>query len=182
MTLLNLLRRRDGEDPSLSLYAEIVAQARQPGFYAEFGVPDTLDGRFDMLVLHAYLFFDRLRGEGDEAQDLGQRVFDAMFRDLDQNLREIGISDVTIGKRVKKMVAAFYGRSAAYDKALAADGEDELVDALKRNIFPECEPDARHLRDLAAYVGTCRSTLREQDMATIFDGALGFPPPPRASS
>ena len=122
-----------------AIYAAIVAQARRPSFYRDAGVPDSLDGRFDVLVIHAFLFLRRLKREGETAAEVGQLVFDAMFADLDQNLREMGVGDLGIAKRVRKMASAFYGRTAAYDEALDGYSEDPqpLELAVKRNMFPE---------------------------------------------
>ncbi|WP_374466727.1 ubiquinol-cytochrome C chaperone family protein, partial [Ferrovibrio sp.] len=93
----------------MALYRAIVAQSRQAGFYREHGVPDSLDGRFDMIVLHSFLVMRRLRRIGAAAEPLSQQLFDLMFADMDSNLREIGVGDLSVGKKVKAMAQAFYG-------------------------------------------------------------------------
>ncbi|HMT15501.1 MAG TPA: ubiquinol-cytochrome C chaperone family protein, partial [Aestuariivirga sp.] len=101
--------------PEDRLYAAIVAATRRPRFYAEWGVPDTFDGRFDMLVAHLYLVVERLKDEGQD--ELGRALIERFITDMDDVLRELGTSDVTVGKKVRKMAEAFHGRAAAYDRA-----------------------------------------------------------------
>jgi cytochrome b pre-mRNA-processing protein 3 len=151
------LRRPRTPPPAETVYARVVEAARAPALYRRLGVPDTLDGRFEMLVLHAVLFFRRLRSEDEAARRLGQAVFEAMFRDMDASLRELGVGDLTVPKRIKGMIQAFYGRGAAYDAA--------LDDALSRNIW-EGEGGASAKR-LAAYVGAAEAGLRAQSRAAL---------------
>ena len=103
--------------PAFALYAAAVAAAREPWFYQALGVPDTLDGRFDLVALHAFLLIHRLQAAPDPGPALAQAVFDAMFSDMDNNLREIGVSDLRVGKRVRAMWEAFHGRAKAYASA-----------------------------------------------------------------
>ncbi len=117
------------------LYGAAVAAARQPFFYAGLGVPDTLNGRFDMVGLHAFLLIRRLTGEGPEGARLAQAVFDAMFHDMDVNLREMGVGDLSVGKKVRVMWEAFHGRAAVYADAMAV-GPEALAEALERNVWP----------------------------------------------
>ncbi len=111
----------------------IVAQARLPAFYERFGVPDTVNGRFDMVLLHLWLVLRRLR-TGTEGTALAQALFDHFCSDMDDNLREMGVGDLSVPKRMVKFAEAFYGRTAAYDAALKADGS-ELAQALARNVL-----------------------------------------------
>jgi cytochrome b pre-mRNA-processing protein 3 len=128
LTALLGLRRRDRhERAGFRLYTAAVAAARAPALYAELGVPDTLDGRFDMVGLHAFLLIDRLRRDVPPGPDLAQSVFDAMFSDMDQTLREMGVGDLTVGKRVRAMWEAFHGRAAAYETALDAAEDGALA-------------------------------------------------------
>ncbi|MGI9414516.1 MAG: ubiquinol-cytochrome C chaperone family protein [Hyphomicrobiales bacterium] len=161
-----------------TIYAAIVAQARHPGFYRDAHVPDSIDGRFDLLVLHAFLFLRRLKGEGEAAGELGQLVFDTMFADLDQNLREMGVGDLGIAKRVRKMASAFYGRTAAYDEALDGYGADPeaLEGAVKRNMFPESD-EAPGAGPVAAYMAECDRALAAQETARLLEGTVSFPEP-----
>ncbi len=146
--ILQRLFGRKKLDPSDALYASIVAAARQEKFYADWRVPDTLDGRFEMMVLHVFLVLDRLRGFGAEADVLKQALTDRFFAEMDAALREVGVGDLAVGKKVRKMAEAFYGRATAYTGGLAKS-EPELAEALKRNVFAEA--DATHVNTLAKW-------------------------------
>lgn len=129
-----------GDDPDRQaglLYAMVVAQARQAAFYETGGVPDTMEGRFDMIVLHLCLVLRHLRGGEGEASHAGQALFNAFCADMDGNLREMGVGDLAVPKRMKKFGEAFYGRAAAYDDALAAQDDAKLRDVLMRNVFDD---------------------------------------------
>src|SRR5690348_13141093 len=115
-------------------YRRIVEQARQPGFFLSCGVPDTIDGRFELICLHAFLYLHRLEGEQPGAARHGRRLVAAMFDDFDRSLREMGTGDLSVGREVKRMAEAFYGRFAAYNEGLAAD-DAVLRPALARNLF-----------------------------------------------
>jgi cytochrome b pre-mRNA-processing protein 3 len=131
----NLFGKRSAERAGYELYGQAVAAARHPFFYADLGVPDTLDGRFDLVGLHAYLLMRRLGREGAEGAGLSQAVFDAMFNDMDLNLREMGVGDLSVGKKVRVMWEAFHGRAAVYADAMSV-GPEALADALERNLWP----------------------------------------------
>ncbi len=178
MILGKFLRRLNRDVPPRETYRQIVMQARQPQFYASLGVPDTVNGRFDMITLHAFLLFDRLRGEKDEkTAEFAQEVFDEMFTDMDHNLREMGVSDVAVGKRVRKMAEVFYGRLAAYRKCLDAGDDACLKDAFRRNIF-EGKADDGVLETFHAYCMEARRLLAELKTSDLRKGRLAFPPPP----
>jgi len=168
-------RRR--EQAARRLYAEVVAQSRHPDFYLRWGVPDTVDGRFDMVVLHAFLVMRRLGladGKGSaEARALSQSLFDLMFADMDQNLREMGVSDLAVGNKIRKMVEAFYGRVAAYDAALGTV-DDELAAALTRNIYREAPPTAEAPKALAAYLRRQAAALDRQPITALLEGGAGL--------
>jgi len=167
-------RRRRNESIAYSLYGAIVAQARSPALYTTYQVPDTVDGRFDMIVLHAFLFLHRMRGTGPEEKEIGQAVFDLFLRDMDRSLREMGVSDVGVPKKLKKMAEAFYGRVGAYDTALVAGDRAELTDAIARNVFPEGGGEAA-APSLADYVERAAASLAEKPVADILAGRLAFP-------
>jgi cytochrome b pre-mRNA-processing protein 3 len=169
-------RRKTTLDTIGVLYGAIVAQARAPVFYgADYGVPDTVEGRFDLLVLHVALFYRRAREEGEALREVGQGVFDRFCRDMDHNLREIGISDTTLAKKMQKIGEAFYGRAAAYDKALSTADDAALAAALERNVFgTHMAPAAARL---ASYVRTAAEGLSRQPAAGIKGGAVRFPDP-----
>jgi cytochrome b pre-mRNA-processing protein 3 len=159
-----------------------VAQARRPWLYARLGVPDTIDGRFDMIVLHAFLIFARLRHEGPKARDLAQLVFDEMFQDMDHSLREMGVGDLSVGKRVRRMAEIFYGRADAYRKALSAP-EEERVEALKaaleRNVFAGGPGEAWAL---ARYAMAEHEELSLKPLSAIMAGEWAFSNQPEGMS
>ena len=127
------------DDPAVAaLYGACVAQARLPDFYRVLAVPDTIDGRFDLLVLHVVLVMRRLSGEAE----FKQQLFDLMFADMDRNLREMGVGDMGVGKKIKPMISAFYGRAQVYEKALA-ESDDALAQALARNLYGKAPAAAR---------------------------------------
>ena len=170
-------KRHRHDDAANALYVALVGQARQTVFYAELGVADSLEGRYDMIVLHAFLVFRRLGRVGSEAaKELSQQTFDFMFTDLDQNLREMGVTDMGIGKRVKRMAEAFYGRAGAYDSALENDGPD-LADALRRNLYQQVAVGEAVLARMSAYVRAQAAHLDGQDEAALLAGRVSFLPP-----
>lgn len=145
-------------------YAVAVAAARQPTFYDSLGAPDTIEGRFDMISLHVALMMMRLRRDGDLGHDLGEAILDAMFADMDDSLRELGVGDFSIPKRVRAMGQAFQGRLRAYADVI--DDDEALADALRRNALkPDAPPHAglaiaRHAQHvLAALEGVSLSDL-----------------------
>src|SRR5437588_12345766 len=144
--------RRDPVAEAATLaYRRVVDQARQHAFFAEGGVPDTLDGRFELICLHAFLFLHRLKREHPEAAALSQRFFDTMFADFDRSLREMGTGDLSVGREVKRMAEAFYGRIGAYESGLAGD-DSVLQPALARNLFGTAPPSPIFLVMMADYV------------------------------
>jgi cytochrome b pre-mRNA-processing protein 3 len=134
-----------------ALYGAIVAQARTPALYAGLGVADTLEGRFEMVVLHTILVLDRLAEGDDAAKAMAQRVFDLHCTDMDRSLRELGVGDLGVPKRMKKMAESFYGRAGVYRPALAAGDRAGLAEAIARNVFPGVTdpPGAAPLADYA---------------------------------
>lgn len=171
--IFSLFRRPRDDEHTRATYAAIVAQARRPAFYADFGVPDTLEGRYEMLMLHAFLYLHRLKSEPEAAREQGQEVFDTMFLDMDRSLREMGVGDLSVPKKIKKMASAFYGRTAAYDAALAEDGEG-LAAALGRNIFGE---ETRDTGALTRYVRAAVDHLAGRSGAELASGVPSFPDP-----
>jgi cytochrome b pre-mRNA-processing protein 3 len=170
--------RRRREELADRLYGQLVKQARQPGLYAACGVPDTLDGRFEALVLHLFLLLHRLKGEGHDLRALGAAIGERMIVDFDENLREMGVGDLSVGKKVTFMAEATYGRIAAYDSGLAA-GQAALEAALRRNLFGTlANPDAAAIVRVTAYVRRVVVHLASQPLADIAAGRLDFGPPP----
>lgn len=172
MPFRRLFQRRRRADTAHDLYAAAVAQARLPTFYAALGVPDTVDGRFDLLVLHAHLLMRRLgRIAGEDAKTLSQALFDLMFADMDNQLREMGVTDLAVGRKVRQMAEAFYGRVAAYDAALA-EGEGALALALERNLFRAATAPAAAAA--AAYVIAQEAHLAALADADVLAGRVSF--------
>ena len=161
------------DEAARRLYGAVVAQARRPAFYRHLGVPDSLDGRFELIVLHAFLLFHRLKRDHAESEALSQAVFDLLFLDMDQSLREMGVGDLGVGKRIKQMVQAFYGRVAAYDGGLAG-GPGELEAALERNLYGTVSPDSAQVGAMAGYLRDQEALLAEQAIADLVAGELSF--------
>lgn len=155
-----------------TIYGMIVAQARKPEFYRDFKVPDTVEGRFDLVVLHLWMVVRRLSSEPEGAK-LAQGLFDHFCEDMDANLREMGVGDLTVPKRMQAFGEAFYGRSVAYDGAFA-EGKDALARALCKNVFSGREPD--QATRLAGYVMSSIAQLAQSDIAAITAGRMQFAP------
>ncbi|MCX5514972.1 ubiquinol-cytochrome C chaperone [Kaistia algarum] len=172
-------RRRNNESIAYSLYGAIVAQARQPALYSVFGVPDTVDGRFDMIVLHAFLFLHRLKSATEDQRQIGQAVFDVFLADMDRNLREMGVGDFGVPKKLNKMAESFYGRVGAYDSAIDAADDAGLAEAIERNVFPGSDGQG-HAAHLAQYVRVASAALAELPIDDILGGRIAFPDPGEA--
>ena len=160
-------------------YRSVVEQARHSGFFLEGGVPDTVDGRFELICLHAFLYLHRLKTERPQSTRLGQRFFDAMFADFDRSLREMGTGDLSVGREIKRMAEAFYGRVAAYESGLAGD-DSVLQPALARNLFGTAPANPALLEAMAGYVRREAARLNEEDGEELLAGRLSFGDPPRA--
>jgi cytochrome b pre-mRNA-processing protein 3 len=171
-----LFRRTPSEASIASLYGTIVAQARAPVFYQNYGVPDTVNGRLEMIMLHAVLFLWRVEGESAPVRQLGQALFDHFCRDMDDSMREMGVGDLAVPRRMRRIGEAFYGRQAAYRAALAAPGQGELGTALQRNVYdgggaPDC------VERLATYVRGAVARLEQQPGEGFVRAELVFPDP-----
>jgi cytochrome b pre-mRNA-processing protein 3 len=140
LRLRALRKPRREEQVGGALYGAAVTAARDPWFYRALGVPDTLDGRFDLIALHAFLLIHRLQDAPAPGPALAQAVFDAMFSDMDNNLREIGVSDLSVGRRMRAMWEAFHGRSKAYASAIDGMDRPSLETAVARNIWRGTAP------------------------------------------
>ncbi|MGE0737508.1 MAG: ubiquinol-cytochrome C chaperone family protein [Alphaproteobacteria bacterium] len=173
-------RRRDLARPAGELYAAIVTQARAPVFFADLGVPDSVLGRFEMVALHAFLVFRRLRDVGPEGRALAQATHDIMFAEIDVGLRELGIGDMGIGRRVKSLASNLYGRIAVYDAGLDSN-EASLADALARNIYATAAaPRPDQVVTLAAYMVREATALAAQSDADLLAGTVRFGAAPQA--
>jgi cytochrome b pre-mRNA-processing protein 3 len=170
--LRKLFGRKNADEAARALYEAIVAQARRPAFYVEGGVPDTLDGRFDLLVLHVFLVLHRLRADGPRTADLAQALFDLMFVDMDRNLRELGVGDMSVGRKVKTMAKALLGRIAAYEPGLS--DPSALDDALGRNLYRGQAPEPGIVERVRHYVGAAAEDLRAQATEALMAGDVRF--------
>ena len=173
--MLNVFRRNPRATTIEALYGAIVAQARSPVFYLDYGVPDTVNGRLDLLMIHLALVFERLSQGDEEARAVGQEVFDRFCRDMDDHLREEGISDMKVPKQVRGVAAAFFGRHGAYISALRANDAAALKTAIGRNVFAGAESPS--VDRLAAYTRAAMATLDSQDATLMASGKVTWPDP-----
>ena len=169
-------RQRQLRQQADGVYVALVAQARTPAFYVELAVPDSFDGRFELVVLHVYALTRGLAGRAAPMQELSRHVMEAMVDDLDRTLREIGVGDMSVGRKVKQMAAAFYGRAAAYDAGLAA-GEQELRAAIARNVYAGSPPEDHVVSAIASYLRKAIETVARTGDDSIMSGDIAFPVP-----
>ena len=170
-------RAKPANSEAKQLHMIIVQRARETVFHSELKVPDTIDGRFDLLTLHAFLVLESLREQGEAGEALGTRLATEIFAGFQGALRELGVSDMGMSRRIKTMADAFYGRMEAYSAALS---EESMAIALIRNLY---RGDATRLREattLASYVQGIREVLgSEGGGATLLTGAADFGPLPQ---
>jgi cytochrome b pre-mRNA-processing protein 3 len=182
--ILPAFRRSVHDNKIPALYGMIVAQARRGVFYSAYGVPDTVQGRFEVLVLHLVLVLLRLGRDPQTArasgwgrrESLGQLLFDAFCRDLDANLREMGVGDMGVPRRMRRFGEEFYGRQAAYQAALDGSDLPALENALARNIFELESVEARVSR-LADYARAAAAQLEDVNVEALVSGDTVFPDP-----
>ena len=172
MVFERLFKGRRQQRPAEAVYDAVVAQARCPVFYTDYGVADRFEERFDLLVLHVHLVVRRLTEGGAAVR--AQELFDALFFDMDRTLRAIGVGDMSVGKRVKDMIRAYYGRTAAYESAL--EDPQALALALARNVFGAEAAGPGALR-LARHVRATVDALAAQPVAELAAGRVRFPDP-----
>ena len=170
-------RRDVTRDHAHALYVALSRQARLPAFYAAGRVPDSVAGRFELVLLHAILVVRRLRRAGAPGEALAQVLFDVLFDDMDRALREMGIADLAVAKRVKRLAAAFYGRAKAYEEALD-QGLEAVAASIERNLFAATAVDTAILAAFARYAGAADRSLADQADAALLAGEAHFPPPP----
>jgi cytochrome b pre-mRNA-processing protein 3 len=170
--IMSLFHKKTDTEPVYAVYNSIVAQSRQPVFYAQWGVPDTVTGRFDMISLHMALLFRRLRHGPEGSKEFSQALFDLFFKDMDRSLREMGVSDLGVPKKIQKMGNIFFGLLAAMNEAMDRNDADALAAVLARNIFEGEE--APQLRALADYVFARDAELAAQPVQTIIAGSVHF--------
>jgi cytochrome b pre-mRNA-processing protein 3 len=171
MILKSILSRTQKPNPVRTVYEAIVAQARQAELYSELAVPDTIDGRFDMIILHNDAVMCHMQAGEEPDKLFAQALIDELFRDMDRSLREMGVGDMGVGKRVKKMATVYYGRANAYANA-RAEGDAWLVDALVRNVFEGDNAGTPGAERLAKYARVMHDAVGLMDRAEIRTGKL----------
>lgn len=172
-----LLGGRAKDDSPYLLYRQLVNQARLPVFYTDFGVPDTVEGRFEMVALHAVLTMRRLKSASSEARAFGQRIFDVMFDDMDQAMREMGVSDLRVGDKIRALAEAYFGRIAAYEDGLGAADDALLLEAVARNVYGETSARREQITAMARYMRACDALLSSQDLPLLMKGEVCYPAP-----
>lgn len=171
--LASIFSRKDRiRDAHYALYGAIVAQSRQKHFYAEWGVPDTVTGRFDMVSLHMALVLVRLQQEGAACRDFAQGLFDLFFKDMDRSLREMGVGDISVPKRIGKMGGLFYGVVDGLGAALAAGTDEALAEFVRRDVLSG--DDTSHAGDFVAYIRLSVEILAALPAATLTTGQLDW--------
>lgn len=172
-------------DQAWPLYEIVVTQARTPALYRDYGIPDSLDGRFEAIVVHMVLVLRRLKRDFPAGLELAEALQEVFFTDMDRSLREMGAGDLGVGKRVKRMAEGFMGRLTAYEAALDAvplRGPAELETALRRNAFGTLPAEQGDSVALAAYVLAQAQALEAQDGAELRAGRLIFAAAPEAAA
>lgn len=168
-------RERARRQAAADLYAAASTAARQPALYTDYGVPDTLDGRFEMVTLHLFALNHRLMHEPADDPELARLVAESFVSDMDGTFREMGVGDMSVPKRMKALYGSFAGRIAAYAAALR-EGETAVEAAIARNVFPDGAKNERILA-LAAHLRSAVEALKRADLADLQRGRAGFPPP-----
>ncbi len=154
-------------------YVKLVEQSRQPVFYRELQVEDSIDGRFDIIVLHIFLVLTRCeQGASAQASEFAKFVSEAFFADMDRSLREMGVSDTGVSIRIKKMAQAYYGRMSAYKEAV--HDETALAEALKRNVYRERDVPPQVIASLASYANRNERAIAGQPLEAILSGDVKF--------
>ena len=172
-----LFRTRPAKASGARLYAAAVAQARRPAFYADLGVADEIDSRFELYVVHVVLLQQRLSREGAEAAETAQALFDAFIASLDDALRELGVGDLSVGKKMRRLGEALFGRAAAYRDLLAAGPDREGISALiARTVYGD-EAAVDRAEPLADYVMRSHAALAAEPLAAVLRGEVAWPEP-----
>jgi len=172
--IFRIARRERPRSAGRDLYDAAVRQARATSLYATLGAPDTVEGRFEILTLHVILLIEALRGRGEDARVSSQALFDAYLSDLDGALREMGVGDLTVGKRMRSLGGAFYGRAASYREALGVMPDRRPLEAL---IARTIQADATGVdpTGLASYVTRCWDRLSGADTTTLLEAEASWP-------
>jgi cytochrome b pre-mRNA-processing protein 3 len=173
MLLDRLFRPRPALVAGRALYARAVEQSRSPALYSEFGAPDTVEGRFEVYSLHVVLLLDRLRGHGELATEVSQSLFDTYVKGLDHALREMGVGDLSVGRKMRKLGEAFYGRGKSYETAFAALPDTAALEALLiRTVYAEAE--VHPVGKLVDYILAQRAALEDQPLERLLAGEVDW--------
>ena len=171
----NLFKRKKSNQALVERqYAEITGAARSPVFYETMGVPDTVMGRFEMISIHLILYLRRTGSAGEAARALAQDVVDAFFEDVNHSIRELGIGDMGVPKRMKKLARMFYGRVQSYSQAIDNGDREALMQALSRNIHPEAGEGAPSVESLSRWMFDTAARLDNVAEAMLASGRLSF--------
>ncbi len=157
-----------------ALYSHVVTAARTPNLYGENGVPDTANGRFELIILHIFMLFRRLQDDTPQVKSVKQKLFDCFFEDMDVSLREIGVGPDGVPKRIQKMLESFYGRATAYQDALDKEDMDMLTKALARNFYPDAKPNLKGAEHLCDYVIKAVDTLNNATTKDLLNSNFLF--------
>ena len=177
--MLNLFKKFKNKKNNSEIeyyYNNIVLLARNKRLYIQGGVPDTIDGRYELIILHCHLFVDRMILAGSEEKAFAQKLINYMFRDFDRSLREIGVGDLSVGKKIKFMVSAYYGRANTYQKAL--NKNSQIIDkALKNNLYGTINPNQNEVEYMKIYIKNLiryLSSLKNHDVLICFENNINF--------
>ena len=173
--LQRFFRPRPAQAAGRALFVSLQAQARTPDLYARLGAPDTVEGRFEVYVLHLVMVLHRLKGQGEQAGEVAQTTFDTFLKNLDEGLRDMGVGDLSVGKKMRKLGEAVYGRIRSYDVAFAApDMAAALGPVVARTVF-QGRAEAPDPAPLANYVADAVRELEAQPIEAVLRGALIWP-------
>ena len=173
--IFRALRKAPDKRVANEVYFMVAEASRREPFFVDAGAPDNVEGRFEVLSIHMFLVLRRLKQDGDRARRFSQYLFDAFFNSMDDALRELGVGDMSIGKRIRNMAEAFYGRTGAYDEALEKGDAELLSAAIARNIYG-VEDIPAGANEIARYMMKTDQVLKETGIDDIFKGAFAFPP------
>lgn len=174
--IFSLFKRKASRNSVRAVYGAIVAAARHEKLYADWGVPDSVDGRYDMIILHSVLVLERLSSADAGGKAFAQALTDEVFADMDRSLREMGVGDLSVGKKVRRMAEIFFGRAQSYRPLLLAGDAPGLAEALRRNVFAGADP-AAGADQLASYSLRALAHLQERPIEPILSGEMDFPEP-----
>ena len=182
--IMSLFRKNPARDDAIALYSAMVEQARDAAFYERYEVADSVEGRFELIALHVFLAMRALKGKGQDARQLSEAMVEVMFQNLDDGLREMGVGDLAVGRKIRKLAENYYGRVGVYDAALEgagagadepADGPDALATAISRNVYER--EDAPFALGLAAYVRAASAAVEACSFDDLRAGKVEFPDP-----